>query len=656
MRFNTIMVHAYGNNPMFSYSLNGQTKPTGYLSNTTFGRDWGTEHVLDVRKIIGAEGLFESPVFGADASKAPESERVAAAQDLMQRVFRFAASRGLGVTFAVDVDTESANPQNVIATLPPSARFAAQGLQFANPDVPDGYRYYRAQVEQLMRLYPEITQVAVWFRGGLNSPWRALKPDEFPAAWQAEYSAAIEANPRLKNDPEAPSIFAIGKIARAFRKALDETGHESVKLAAGSWRFNYLPSADAFMPSDVALIPLDYSYEFPSDPVQESLRVIGRHRPVLPIVWAQHDDREFAGRPYVPFAGLGSLLRWSNSAGFGVIHWTTRPLDLFFKNVADQVWSSSQNEMLSTTASTMAKNLFGAKAGELGSRYLLDWIYDGPAFGRETSPRFIDQIIDAENEIHGGSARLQLLEKIRPLASDGNAREWVAYFHDWELYAKEVFRAQDKLQTSVAALNAGNMSEAREAIASASPEKAIAQYARTIQHGTATPGEKGILISLNLRWLPYFEAQRQSVGLDPIQIEFRPTHDEPLAQSPGRRTFDFDASHHPIEVLGAKELGINEEFTDGAPCSGGIELASPVSLSLTGIDDTPLQSGSYRMKLDIPGSSQVRVRSGANDQIVNEHSVVDVQPKQGSLRLDLSPVANAVRICGLSFTPKVLTK
>ena len=68
LRFNTIMVHAYGNNPMFSFSLNGETKPTGSLTNTRTGRDWGTENVLDVRKIVGGEGLFSGPVFGADAS------------------------------------------------------------------------------------------------------------------------------------------------------------------------------------------------------------------------------------------------------------------------------------------------------------------------------------------------------------------------------------------------------------------------------------------------------------------------------------------------------------------------------------------------------------------------------------------------------------
>ncbi len=41
--FNTIMVHAYGNNPMRSFSFNGQEKELGYLTTTQKGRDWGAQ-------------------------------------------------------------------------------------------------------------------------------------------------------------------------------------------------------------------------------------------------------------------------------------------------------------------------------------------------------------------------------------------------------------------------------------------------------------------------------------------------------------------------------------------------------------------------------------------------------------------------------------
>ena len=650
MRFNSVMVHAYGNNPMFSFSLNGETKPTGYLPNTSVGRDWGTQHVIDVRKIVGAEGLFNGPVFGADASMVPGNERVSATTSLMQDVFRFAAHRGMGVTFALDVDTESANPQNVIKTLPASARFEHRGLQLVDPDTADGYVYYRAEIEQLMKPYPQITQLAVWFRGGLNSPWRELQPDEFPAPWRDEYRTALEANPRLKGDPEAPSMFAIGKVAKAFRKALDETGHNSVTMSAGSWRFTYLPSADVFMPATVALMPLDYSYEFLSDPVQESLRLIGRHRPTVPIVWAQHDDREYAGRSYTPFSGFGSLLRWSNSAGYGVIHWTTRPLDLYFKSVSDQVWDATENEPLDATASEMAKRTFGPQAQELGKRYLYAWIYDAPAFGMETSDTFINQAIDLDNESHGAKARLDLLTQMRPLAKDDAARDWVSYFEDWEHYAQGFYQSQSAMQKSNVALKAGDLDLARREIAAAKPESVIDQYSKTIRHGNISPSEKGILITLNLRWLPHIEAQRQAVGLEPLHVEFAPTNHEPLAQGVGHYSFDFDVSKKVIEVLGSSELGVDvQQFEAGAKCSTGIEVRSPVTLAIGGLAGAQLSPGTYRMKLDMPDGSQVEVESDRTRQAVTSASEINVRAVKGKVHFTLSPVSGSARVCGLTL-------
>jgi hypothetical protein len=651
MRFNTIMVHAYGNNPMFSFSLNGAVKPTGSMASTRLGRDWGTEHVLDVRKIVGGEGLFSGPVFGADASLVDDKDKVEAGTSLMQGVFRFAAERGMGIAFALDIDSAEASPQNVIATLPASARFEAHGLQFADPDSKEGYLYYKSEVDQLMRLYPQITQLAAWFRGSPASPWTELRPEEFPAAWREEYRAAIEANPALKDDPRAPGMFAMSKVARAFRKALDEGGHAQVTLAAGSWGFGYLPSADAFMPAGATLMPLDATYEFASDPVQESVRAVGRHRPVTPIVWAQHDDREYAGRSYVPFAGLGSMLQWSNSAGYGVIHWTTRPLDLFFKNVADQVWTGSEDETLDVTAAEVAKRTFGSEAQEPGKRYLLDWIYNAPAFGRETTDHFILLTLDAETAARGAKTRLELLKQMRPLARDSAAQDWVGYFEDWERYAQGVFEAQSALQKSEAAVKAGDAALARREIAAANPESAIEQYSKTIRHGITNRGEKGILISMNLRWLPYFEAQRHTVGLEALHIEFAPTFHDALAQQPGAYTFDFDSSKRVIEVLGSAELGVDvKEFKAGAGCASGVEVQSPVALTVGGLVGTSLPAGSYRLRLEMPEAGRVAFESGGNREVVTSASEVEAQASGGGIHFTLSPVDGPARVCGLTLS------
>ena len=76
MGYNAVMVHAYGNNPMVSFTFNGKTKPVGYLSTTASGRDWSTMHTNDVRRLWGGF-VFDAPVFGADAALVPDEQRAA---------------------------------------------------------------------------------------------------------------------------------------------------------------------------------------------------------------------------------------------------------------------------------------------------------------------------------------------------------------------------------------------------------------------------------------------------------------------------------------------------------------------------------------------------------------------------------------------------
>jgi hypothetical protein len=215
---------ACGNNPMVSYIFSDKTKPVGYLSTTVQGRDWSTMHVNDVRRLWGGEVITQA-VFGADAALVPDDQRAAAAQKLMQAVFADAAGRAMDVYFADDVDTLSANPQDLIQTLPAEARFATGGgkLWLANPETAEGYRYYRTQVETLLKTYPHITTLVAWFRGG-GTPWLDLKLAEMPPSWQAEYPAELARTPQTAPLWHAPQMFALGKVVRAFDRALQETG------------------------------------------------------------------------------------------------------------------------------------------------------------------------------------------------------------------------------------------------------------------------------------------------------------------------------------------------------------------------------------------------------------------------------------------------
>ena len=130
MRYNGIMVHAYGNNPMFSFEYLGEKKKNRLPEQYHLRPDWGNQHVNDVRRMAGGE-IFDEAVFGAVASKAPEPDKDQAATELMQQVFQYAEDRGTKVIFALDFDTWMANPRNILEKLPEEAVFTLTGGHLA---------------------------------------------------------------------------------------------------------------------------------------------------------------------------------------------------------------------------------------------------------------------------------------------------------------------------------------------------------------------------------------------------------------------------------------------------------------------------------------------------------------------------------------------
>ena len=622
--YNTIMVHAYGNNPMVSFTFNGKTKPVGYLSTTVKGRDWSTMHVNDVRQLFGGE-VFQAPVFGADAAQAPDDQRAAAAQKLMHGVFAHAQQRNMEVCFADDVDTGSANPQELILTLPETARFATRtkaggmtGVRgegdrdfwLANPDTPEGYRYYKAQVEALMTAYPQITCLVVWFRNG-GTPWMDLKVAEMPPAWQEEYKAAVAATADAAKLWRPHNLFAVGKIARAFDRALKELGHERVRLAAGTWHFDFLRSADLFMPRHVTLIGLDYSVLHDDSNLataghRHELAGVGARRPVIPVIWAHHDDGNYLGRSYRPFADFHAKLVEAKAAGFGVIHWTTRPLDLFFASHIRQTWRNTANEPLRATCGDMAAKSFGVPAGAAMGDYLEQWITGAPKFSRETSDLFIDRPLTNITEvITGCRERLQLIGRVDTAKLSPEQRGRLDYFKGLEEFIAAFYQTHEQFQNAQAALKKGDLAAARAAMAGCRPEPVIEQYAKFSSLGGITRGEQGSVVSLNTRWLPHIARLRQQLGLEAVRYNFGPTSHDPLAQAPGRFTFHFDAEHHLWQTLGEEETGAQ---TFAAPyaaneiCRAGIESGQPILLPVTPIlagkkDAATVPAGDYRLRL-----------------------------------------------------------
>ncbi|NQU24613.1 MAG: hypothetical protein HQ567_25300, partial [Candidatus Nealsonbacteria bacterium] len=424
MGYNGIMVHAYGNNPMTGFSFMGVDKPVGYLSSTRVGRDWATMHVNDVRRLIGGE-VFDGPTLGcAAAVDGTDRQRTDAAQKLMAGVFEHAEARGVDTILAVDMDTETANPQPLITRLPEHARFRThpQGdFWLPRADTPEGYGYYKAQLAHLLNVYPQLDTLVMWFRLR-GTPLISLKIEQLPEDWRKEYQAIIAKEPEVEKHWHSVGIFVMGKVAVAHQKALKELGREDVTLGLGSWGFGLQAAGDRFLPKGIGLYPLDFEVlwkesrlESPGGP--EGVAAVAAHRPIYPIHWAHHDDKTYVGPPYPPFENFYDLLTESkcNTSGYGAFHWTTRPLDLFFIGLSDAVWASTKNQSVRTTCRRMARDWLGEKHERVFGDYLYQWLHGLPMIGRDTSDFFIDRELEGYDEaLKSHKQRMALLDTIDP--------------------------------------------------------------------------------------------------------------------------------------------------------------------------------------------------------------------------------------------------
>jgi hypothetical protein len=189
---------------------------------------------------------------------------------------------------------------------------------------------------------------------------------------------------------------------------------------------------------------------------------------------------------------------------------------------------------------------------ELGG-YLYDWAFLGPIFGRETEDFFVDRQIGcyAMYIVDGCRRRLRMLEGLKGPKAE--------YFRGLENFCIAFYNAQAKYDEAAAALKRGKTGAARKAIAAAKPEEAVRLYA-SLASGNLTKGEKGVLISLNTKWLVYFHQMRQSLGMEPVRVKFGETKHEPLAQLPGKYTYYIDGEGRMWRTFGTSETGAERVF------------------------------------------------------------------------------------------------
>lgn len=581
MRYNGLMTHFYANNPSFTYSHNGIAKVAGFLPNTKTGRSYGTQQVNDVTRLSGGD-LFDDPVFGSAASKVPDDERVEAAQNLMKRVYSYAESKSMNIWMGYDVDYALANTPEIVATLPEDAKITIKRkpdkyfgmadsiITLPIPDTREGKAYYRSQINDLFSLYPEIDNLVLQTRTS-GSAFLTLKYDEFPVHWKNEFDRLCLQHSMLdKTSEEHTGRFATAKIYSVIRELLNESGRENIPLWAGSWRCTWMELADLFYPKKVGFIPLDYNTDYFTIPEKTAiLKKVSLHRKVLPIIWAHHDDWEHIGAPYAPYEQLAMNLKNIGNTGVGIIHWTTRPLDIFFKNAEQQLWKSTQHFTIQNTAASIARRMVAGSDAAQFADYLTRWIDKGHRFGRETRTYFINRPIkkdELKNALQHSGDRINILNTVK------NKNGYIQYHLAMERFCNAFYQTQVNYQDALKSFNDRDYDSAIQFLSEGNPKAVIESYARAVEINSVTKGEQGVIVEMNLGWIPMLYSLEQSLGLKAIRYNLGFTNYPNLGVGLLYTNYFIDNKGDFWRNLGERECG-GEYFTHSNPISSASNSA-----------------------------------------------------------------------------------
>lgn len=682
MGYNTIMVHGYANNPMFTFEYNGFTKPVGYLTTSVQGRDWSTEHVNDVRRLPGGH-VFNSSVFGSKAGIVPDDKKVEAIQQMMRRVFQHAEDRGMKVNIALDFDMVAAIPQEMVATIPETDKFLVEhkGIDFMGekagkvwlprPDKPEGYNYYKKQVATLLDLYPQIDKYVLW-RRATGSVYQELKRNEMPKDWQKEFVKALEINPKIAKMPNAEGAFAQSKLAYAYRDAFKELNRDDVAISYGTWRWTSLEPMNEFFSDFTTIYILDSEVirgemHMHNQTMINDIATWAKPGKIIPVIWPHHDDGAYIGSSLAPFKNLHQTLTQLKSNGFGVIHWMTRPFDTFFIHHAKQVMSCSRNQPMEETLNDVGEKWFGSVNSKVMTTYLNLVGKDMPIFGRETGSTFIDKphyfkFDNVEKVISQCNERLELLESVNTEVLSKDQEQMYLYFVNFESFIQEFYRQQGLFLTFREKFETGSIDAARDISDQFQPEKVLEQYAKTIKFGQTTKGEQGLLFSMGTRWLPHFLTMKQLVGKESIRINFAPTSHEDLAQMAGKLTYFIDSDNNYWKVQGEKETGKTVvDISDNSDeyeelFKKGILLDSNMTIKLNSFSGNEnIIVGKYILKMLLTSKEQdsrleVRINDSIYDVAINKPTIKSINiflDGQSNPEIEFMPHEGTAIVCGL---------
>ena len=708
--YNGIMIHCYPNNPMIPGEFKGARRPVGYLATSRQGRDWCVQHVNDVRRIPGGS-VFDNAVFGSDAvlplEGQPAAEQASAVRTLMQRVFAEAERRGLKIHLAIDSDTALANPQEMIGKLPASARYIVPyaGLKWlmdppgdlwlVRPDTPEGYGYIKEQARQLLALYPQLDEINFWRRakGALSSQ---MKREHLPADWLAEFDAKLATLPaelpEHMQDDHAWN-FELSKRIGAWRRACRELGRPDMRFASGSWRPHWIASAAWWLSPDTRLVMLDSE-------IRRTPHTSLRHNPKLgpqiaeivqprgrfvPVIWSHHDDGEYVGAHLEPYPEFTSLLGSWNADSFAVIHWLPRLTSRHLQHHGRQVWAATRNESLQDTigwwnASRYPKEIAGSVTALELERAGLQ-----PAFGRETTDRFIDRPLKRFLARHRGLTPEAVIEAAhkrrdgfdllaKQLAKGNAARRALESQADYELFSAELWDTQLRAEQVAAMLKDGRDAKLEAEKLDARP--ALEAFANMLEKGPGGPGPRGLLVSMALRWWPEIEDLRQRAGVSPIRIQFAPTRHEELAFARSKRSWWIDPSGMLWKALGAKETGApivsrakppsHEDPTIAELSASGLRCENPVRIPLGTVLAHPVPAGGHHIQLILTGLAGANANARCEVKLLEEDGKAAFNAtgsvsgsettvlegdfalqKSGRLTLWVAPQVGEVVVCGL---------
>jgi hypothetical protein len=180
-----------------------------------------------------------------------------------------------------------------------------------------------------------------------------------------------------------------------------------------------------------------------------------------------------------------------------------------------------------------------------------------------------------------------MLERTDSAALPPHGRAHLAYFQEYERFMASFFETHTLLERAQSSAREGRFAEAAAILRRAQPEEVIRAYVRAARQGEISRGELALVVSLNLRWLPYFVSLRQTAGLEPVRVRLGRVEREPLAQGAGTNTFHFDEQGRLWKVI--------------EPAPGATEI------QLAGVMGDRLAPGRY----SINGGAAVEARGGS---------------------------------------------